>query len=801
MSRKKFIKYQLPIPGLLWIPSWLLGIVIARYLPLNLFFLFTTLSISIVLFIFSKTRFFSIPVISLLAGFLIYTNHQQLPENHINNLFKSEYAISDKEYIFNDNTFIATRFQKDLNRHIYIQQFVRAMVITEKQPTTNGFRYNLKLIGFIDDNNQTIHDVKGKITFFTDYNKLKYGDIIETTLRISESYATNPGQIDFSVFQQLGGIYANALSISPIILVDYNPNLLVKFINETREFVQNKYLNTLSYSAPMALSLIIGQRQYLSEYSENFYSEILPLSGLIHFFAVSGFHVGIVALFVYFTFRLFRLSKNSANLLTIFILIIYAFLCSTAPPIVRAVIFFSVMIFSNIIGRFVNKWQVYLLSLFAVTFFNPALLFNISLQFSYLAFAGVLIGDVVFQKISTYFYLKTKYKQAILSYVCMIACIQILIMPVQIYYFQFYNLNAFIGNVLGAMILTVLIPLFILILIIPSFVPLYNVLVLIAEFLTDIFNHYVVFLSKLPFVFSLSSNMISLIALFVFTSVALFLMAYSKHKSRFIVSAALCCLSILVLIPKYSDNSFKMIFFDSGNADCVLIRFSRNDYMLIDVGDSDKNSKNISRNLLLYLKKENVKNISKVILTHQHLDHYGGIFMLGQQVQVDTLIVSEVFYNSDLINSIKYSEFFANTDILVISDTLTYKHSDYMIHFLHPSKGFIHRNENNNSIISKLIYKDFSTLFMGDLEIDAERIITQNYPEMLKADILKAAHHGSNTSTHNELLSLVQPELVVFTATGDETRNFPDRRTLERVDKYFTTGRGGAVIINQITKE
>lgn len=60
---------------------------------------------------------------------------------------------------------------------------------------------------------------------------------------------------------------------------------------------------------------------------------------------------------------------------------------------------------------------------------------------------------------------------------------------------------------------------------------------------------------------------------------------------------------------------------------------------------------------------------------------------------------------------------------------------------------------NNNSIVAKLQYKNFSMLFTGDIKEIAEKEILKNVSkEKLKADVLKVAHHGSKTSTTNEFI-------------------------------------------------
>ncbi|MCL2064465.1 MAG: DNA internalization-related competence protein ComEC/Rec2 [Candidatus Cloacimonetes bacterium] len=822
----KVVKYKLPIPCLIWVPFWLLGIVFARQIHLFSFYkdsisipytyFIIPFIICVILFFIPKTRIFSISLISLFAGYLVYTQSQILPENHISNIFKltednNDFQEQKNTYISEDKTWVAEPFIYEAAKYPHIQQKVRGRIVSDKIETAVGFRYTFDLISFSDI------PVLGRINIFTIQDSLVYGDIIETTLRIWENRVSNPGEIDYSFIQRQNGIYANANQQSPIVLIGnyqtYNneskiSNLWILFnksVLRVKKMIHDKYQENLYYSAPMAQSLIIGERQYLSDYADDFYTDTLPLSGLMHFFAVSGFHVGIVALFIMFLLKLCRVPRTLIHIITIILLCFYAFLCNLAPSVVRAVIFFSFFIIAELMSRRINRWQVYLFSLFLVTIFKPEWLFTVSFQFSYLAFAGIIIGQEISNKIvKPKKNLKKKHRvkaigDYLLNYLIIIGSIQMLIMPAQIYYFNLFNLNALIGNLLGALLVSALLPLFLLILILPVVQPIYGIFVICAEFLTDIFNQYIVFLSELPLAFMLSQNYKELIALFALLCIGFLLIAYSENKQRLYQGILISILSLTLLIPIKNDKGFQLIFFDTGNSDTFLLRFSENDYMIIDTANSRGNNIDINRNLIPYLRKERVKNIQKVLISHEHSDHYGGIFELGSSVIVDTLIVTEKFYNSFIGEEIKTNEHFKNTVFFVIMDTLTYRHKDYKIQFLHPDKDYFHRNENNNSLVCRLELNNLSILFTGDIEIEAERHIVSRYNDLLQSDILKIAHHGSRTSSSENFLSFVKPELAIISARGDERSGFPNSIVLERLEnivkQVYVTGKNGAVVV------
>ena len=101
------------------------------------------------------------------------------------------------------------------------------------------------------------------------------------------------------------------------------------------------------------------------------------------------------------------------------------------------------------------------------------------------------------------------------------------------------------------------------------------------------------------------------------------------------------------------------------------------------------------------------------------------------------------------------------------------------IHILWPEEKQIQENVlNNNSIVCKLVYKDFSMLFTGDIEEVAEKQIYKK-SLILYSTVLKVAHHGSKTSSIQEFLELVKPKIALI-GVGDKNKfGHPNNEVLE----------------------
>lgn len=94
---------------------------------------------------------------------------------------------------------------------------------------------------------------------------------------------------------------------------------------------------------------------------------------------------------------------------------------------------------------------------------------------------------------------------------------------------------------------------------------------------------------------------------------------------------------------------------------------------------------------------------------------------------------------------------------------------------------------NNNSLVCKMYYKNFSILFTGDIEELAESEILKKYigNNILKSTILKVAHHGSKTSSTEEFLNLVRPNIAIIGVGEKNTFGHPNDEVLRRIERLW----------------
>lgn len=175
-----------------------------------------------------------------------------------------------------------------------------------------------------------------------------------------------------------------------------------------------------------------------------------------------------------------------------------------------------------------------------------------------------------------------------------------------------------------------------------------------------------------------------------------------------------------------------------------------------------------------------------------------------KEIKVKNAIITKQLENSDNFQEFLKIANEENVNIILVEaeDKIQIENNLYLDVLWPNSKYYISENPlNNNSLVCKLKYKDFSMLFTGDIEEIAEKEILKIYKDRLKANVLKVAHHGSKTSTSKEFLKAVSPQIALIGVGENNKFGHPDEITLERLNdigcKIFRTDENGEIVLKK----
>lgn len=236
----------------------------------------------------------------------------------------------------------------------------------------------------------------------------------------------------------------------------------------------------------------------------------------------------------------------------------------------------------------------------------------------------------------------------------------------------------------------------------------------------------------------------------------------------------------------HNTTNLSVNFLDVGQGSAIFIQTPYHQNILIDGGDVDAK---VLRQLPKFMPFYD-RSIDLIIVTHPHDDHVGGLVKVLQRYKVYKIIYNGLSYNSPT-----YEEFLQTVQDhnipLVIADKQQIIHlgSDLQLEILYPFTSLVGKqidNWNNTSIVSRLVYKNNKFLFTGDIENAVEeKLISQDIN--IQADVMLAAHHGSDTSNTLEFLQTVQPSFSVIQCGLDNEFGHPSLRVLRRLDRLGVT--------------
>ena len=220
-----------------------------------------------------------------------------------------------------------------------------------------------------------------------------------------------------------------------------------------------------------------------------------------------------------------------------------------------------------------------------------------------------------------------------------------------------------------------------------------------------------------------------------------------------------------------NNEDFNVLFMYVGQADSTLIKY-KNKTMLIDAGNNED-----GKNIVKFLKDKGISKLDYIVGTHYDEDHIGGLDDIIENFDIGKFYLSNGgelgpnYYNLEKAAKKK------NLAITIpkVGDKIDF--SDVDMEVMSASK-FDGKNDNNASIVIQAKYGSRKYLFMGDLEKQEEAKRKWN-----EVDVLKAGHHGSNTSSTQEFLNQVKPKYVFVSAGKNNKYRLPNVKAMERIEK------------------
>lgn len=615
-------------------------------------------------------------------------------------------------------------------------------------------------------------------------NELSPGDEIYFPCDLREvKRNTNPKLFNYKLYMMTRGIYVTTT------VRDYNLaetgkgklNRMEYLSLKFKDKVEDTFQRTLSPSnGNLMKSILLGEYDYLKEDEILKYREL----GLAHILAASGQHIGIISFIIIKILAYLGVERKINILITSFIVWMYGMFIGFPPSILRSLIMFSIILYSQMSFRRYDNINTLFFSMLVILGYNPLFLFDIGFQMSFIATLSLFVFT---SAIRHKFY---PFSRGLLSSLSAISAIQVGIIPVNSYYFNNISLVSILANF-------ILLPLFSLILIggffllIFSFINM-NIAVYAGKLLEAVMNvqncisDVLMEVSPKPFR-AFSPNVSEMIIYYflllsIFRIIRLDVFDFRIRKAIFFYSLILILFSSIL---DFTDKSMRVEFIDVGQGDSILLRTNNGNY-LIDTGGNIFGDFDVGERVVLpYLVKEGIFNLSGVFITHFDEDHCKSLPLLMENMDIDKIYISHCPEDNKIFNDMSKKAAEKKIPLIELKggDNI-YIDDKIYINVISPKGDLSSRTdkENNFSLVFFLNYYNNKILFTGDIEKEVEELIIE---DCTPADYLKVPHHGSMTSSTDEFIKKLSPKYA-FICVGQNSYNHPHEVVLERYKELGT---------------
>ena len=384
---------------------------------------------------------------------------------------------------------------------------VEAIVISDAQEKEYNYVYKIKIL-CADNNDKYKNTYLYLKTSKKSTEKLKYGDKIEVKGSFTEaSSQRNYGGFNYKEYLKSLKIYGTIKANQLKVLSGDCLNNIFNLANQVSSMMKQKIDSSMEETqAAIIKGIIFGDSSDIEEeIQENF-----RISSISHVLAVSGMHVSYLVIGMQLFLKSI-IGKRKTRFITIVFLIFYMFITGFSPSVVRASMMSILLIGGEFLYRKNDIWTSMAISLFLILIYNPFLIENIGLQFSYIGTMGIMIlhkSVFSFLKNIKIKNKKWKYKfnrkaiffiSKIKEILAVTLSAQLAIFPIMIYHFNLFGVYFLITNLLVSVMIGPII-IFSTIFIVFSFIfnPISKVICIVLKLLIQILI-IISNLAKLPF--------------------------------------------------------------------------------------------------------------------------------------------------------------------------------------------------------------------------------------------------------------------------------------------------------------
>lgn len=480
-----------------------------------------------------------------------------------------------------------------------------------------------------------------------------------------------------------------------------------------------------------------------SKFSDNV-NESIRINGISHLFAISGLHIQLLISILEFIIGKTKIRDKNKNKYICAFLFMYLIITYFAISVMRAIFMYYLKIINKKYKLKLSSLDIISILFILFILVNPLIIYNMSFKLSFLAsFIIILLSQTIGE-------LNIKLN-SLSSLLVMTIIVQIGTLPIVINMNNSYNLFSIIANILFVNLITyIILPLSFIVIIVPFVSNIYKYILITFENINEYISTNL----------SINIDIPSFEGIDIILFYGLIILILTLRNRKLIL---LFCIFIIGFYFKTSLNIIGNVSFLSlyeGDATIIDLPLNKG-IIVIDTGTGYGNT------LSNHLKAKGIRKIDYLVLTHNHLDHNGEAGIILNEFNVSNLIV----------NAYDNSVFSKTTKTIKMKKGDSFSCNGYVFTCLNPSKN--NYNENDNGLVLQTNIGGLEYLFLADVSKEIE-----NKLDVIKIDVVKVGHHGSNTSTSEKFYQRINPTYVIITPGVNNKYGFPHKEVMKIFEKY-----------------
>lgn len=533
-------------------------------------------------------------------------------------------------------------------------------------------------------------------------------------------------------------------------------------------------------------ALVTGVRTDLSPELTRVYQK----AGIFHVMAISGAHVAIWIACLYRLFRWLGLSTRTTLVCLILFLPLYAVLCGSRPPVVRAVLMAVLWMGARLRSLRAPAANALAVAALVLLAWEPASLFDAGFQLTMAAMTTIVVFHERFaERLAPLGFLASPLAVSIAA--------QLGVMPIAAWHFHRLSPGAPLASLVAIPAAAAICVLGV-VLVLVSGAPVVAPIVSAAtRFAVSVLTAAAELFADLPAA-SIRIGAPSFVFLAVYVG-ALVALHRASRRSRLCGGALLVGLFVVAVFPiRVGSGALEVNALDVGHGDAILLTLPDGGNVLVDGGGLAFASLDTGESVVLpFVLDRGVRRLEAVVVTHADFDHIGGLATIVNEIPVDAIWEGSPDGNRAAYRALRDNADRRDVPVRTLEAGERFELGGARFEVL-AAGGDLEQAANDRSVVLRVGYGGRHVLLTGDAEAALEHQLMRSGAD-LRADVLKLAHHGSRSSTSSAFLDAVQPSFAIVSARRNRARPIPSalvlHRLRERGIEYARTDRNGTITV------